>query len=128
MKQTPVDFSVRDAAAGVNNLFVQRWSPRAYLPTLIPEHDLHTIFDAARWSPSCYNEQPWQFISSTPATHAQFLRLLVEANQQWAKHAPVLGFVIANKYFARNGKPNVHALFDAGAAWMAVNLQASLLG
>ena len=122
------DFTARDASDGVAPIFVQRWSPRAYRDEPIPERDLCTIMDAARWSPSCYNEQPWLFITSTPATHQQFVGLLVEANQRWAKSAPVIGFALAAKNFSHNGKANAHAAFDTGAAWMAIALQASMLG
>ncbi len=128
MSESNIDFSVRDAVDSVDRLFVQRWSPRAYLPEMINDQDLATIFDAARWSPSCFNEQPWQFITSTPTSYGKFLSLLVDANQGWAKTAPIIGFVVASKTFARNGNPNMHADFDTGAAWMAVNLQALKLG
>ena len=128
MSNANPDFSARDAALGVSELFVTRWSPRAYLPAPVSEQDMQTIFDAARWSPSCYNEQPWLFLTSTEATREQFLDLLVEPNQRWAKNAPVIGFVIADRHFARNGEENAHAVFDAGAAWMAINLQAAALG
>jgi nitroreductase len=128
MTDPTIDFSSRDALAGVSDAFSRRWSPRVYLPSPVAENDLQIIFDAARWSPSCYNEQPWLFITSTDKTHDKFVGLLVEANQKWAKQAPVIGFVIAAKQFARNGKENAHAAFDTGAAWMAVNLQANMLG
>ncbi|MGB5325916.1 MAG: nitroreductase family protein [Pseudomonadales bacterium] len=122
------DFSARQAAAGVDRLFVERWSPRAYLPEDVSEADQAVIFDAARWSPSCFNEQPWRFVTCTKTSHADFLACLVEANQQWAASAPVLGFVLARLQFLRNGKANHHAVFDTGAAWLAVNLQAQRLG
>ena len=128
MSELSMSFSIRDAADSVDELFVQRWSPRAYLPEAISDKDLQVIFDAARWSPSCFNEQPWQFITSTPASYGNFLSLLVGANQEWAKTAPVIGFVVTSKTFARNGNSNMHAGFDTGAAWMAVNLQALQLG
>ncbi len=128
MSNANPDFSSRDTVLGVDELFVRRWSPRAYLSEPVSEKDLQTIFDAARWSPSCYNEQPWLFITSTESTREQFLSLLVEGNQRWAKTAPLIGFVLAAKHFSHNGNDNAHAAFDAGAAWMAVSLQASLLG
>lgn len=118
------DFGQRDPAPGVDALFVERWSPRAMRKVEIPQADLRTIFDAARWSPSCYNEQPWRFVTSTPASFATFLDLLVEANQGWARNASVLGFVFADKKFARNGSDNALAVFDSGAAWMALTLGA----
>ncbi|ARN74712.1 nitroreductase family protein [Oceanicoccus sagamiensis] len=128
MSEQHKDFSVRDAVDTVAPLFVNRWSPRAYLQEAISDQDLATIFDAARWSPSCFNEQPWQFITSTPTSYGKFLSLLVDANQAWAKTAPLIGFVVASKTFARNGNENMHADFDTGSAWMAVNLQALKLG
>ena len=128
MSNNDIDFSVRDAAPGVSGLFQRRWSPRAFLSRSIADQDLQTIFDAARWSPSCFNEQPWQFYTSTEQSYERFLSLLVEGNQAWVKTAPLIGFVVAAKTFARNGKNNQHAAFDAGAAWMAFNLQAEKLG
>lgn len=122
------DFGQRDPAPGVDTLFVERWSPRALRKVEIPEAELRTIFDAARWSPSCYNEQPWRFVTSTSASFATFLDLLVEANQGWARNAAVLGFVFADKKFSRNGDDNALAVFDSGAAWMALTLQARQLG
>ncbi|MBT8140235.1 MAG: nitroreductase family protein [Gammaproteobacteria bacterium] len=122
------DFSVRRAAAGVDTQFVQRWSPRDYLPDAVDAQHLKAIFDAARWSPSCYNDQPWRFVTCTAQSHAKFLSCLVEANQAWAANAPVLGFAIARLHFSHNGKPNAHAVFDTGAAWMALNLQAHQFG
>ena len=71
-KPYAVNFDQRDPAPGVDPLFVERWSPRALRKADIPEADLRTIFDAARWSPSCYNEQPLGFVTSTPASFAAF--------------------------------------------------------
>lgn len=122
------DYRQRDPAPDVHTQFSHRWSPRSFRKTTIAQSTLNTIFDAARWSPSCFNDQPWKFITSTEETHGQFLDLLVEGNQVWAKNASVLGFVLARKQFGHNGKPNNFAAFDAGAAWMAMTLQANLCG
>ncbi len=122
------DFSKRDPAQDVSPQFSHRWSPRSFRKVTINQSTLTTIFDAARWSPSCFNDQPWKFITSTEETHDQFLALLVDGNQVWAKNASVLGFVLAHKHFAHNGKPNNFAAFDSGAAWMAMTLQANLFG
>jgi nitroreductase len=75
------------------------------------------------------NEQPWLFvIARTAADRARFASVLNERNQLWATRAPLLFFVLARRHFARNGKDNRFAGFDAGAAWMALALQARLLG
>ena len=125
------DFSDRHPEPITDKLFSERWSPRAFKKAEIPEVALQAIFDAARWSPSCFNEQPWQFITATNTSDSEFgvfLNLLVEANQLWAKSASLLGFIVASKNFARNNKPNATASFDCGAAWMAMTLQANKFG
>ena len=122
------DFSSRLSLPHVDPQFIRRWSPRALSPQPLPAEHLAAIFEAARWAPSCFNEQPWLFYTSTPQTFAAYLALLTPTNRSWAQHAAVLGFVVSRQYFRRNNKPNAHADFDAGSAWMAVALQASLLG
>lgn len=123
-----VDFSNRQSLPGVDPQFTHRWSPRAMQRTAIPQDDLAAIFEAARWSPSCFNDQPWRFYTSTDSTFDTYLNLLNASNQTWAKNAAVLGFIISRQHFRHNGKPNVHADFDAGAGWMALTLQAHHLG
>lgn len=122
------DFSDREALAGVDPLQVTRWSPRAFVKTAISDADLAVLFEAARWAPSCFNAQPWVFHVSTDKTFDQYLNLLLEGNQLWAKQASVLGFVVVKKSFAHNGKANAYAEYDAGAAWMAMTLQARQMG
>src|SRR5580704_17376487 len=74
---------------------------------------------AARWAPSSYNEQPWRYVVATRDDRAQFERLLsclVEGNQAWAKHVPVLALGIVSLKFAKNGKDNRAAVHDLGLA------------
>jgi len=84
--------------------------------------------EAARWSPSCFNAQPWRFFTSTDNTFDEFLNLLVEGNQEWAKDTSVIGFLVGQRNFEHNGKANAFHSFDSGAAWMAMTLQARLEG
>ncbi|MFT4614492.1 MAG: nitroreductase [Bacteroidia bacterium] len=123
-----ITVSSRDSLPGIEPMFPERWSPRAFDGSPINEEILTRVFEAARWSPSCFNEQPWRFYTSTENTQAQFLSLLVEANQGWAQTAPVIGFLVGQKVFARNGKPNASCELDCGAAWMAMSLQARAEG
>lgn len=122
------DFSARDALDGVDPLQVNRWSPRAFVKTGISDNDLALLFEAARWAPSCFNAQPWVFHVSTDKTFGDYLDLLLEGNQLWARQASVLGFVVVRKTFPHNGKANIYAEYDAGAAWMAMTLQARQMG
>jgi nitroreductase len=109
----------------VPDLFLGRWSPRAFLPDAIPPQTLASILEAVRFTPSSVNEQPWTFLLAQTAEHrALFNSLLLPKNQTWAGQAPVLLFVLARRHFTRNGKPNPTALFDAGAAWMTLALAA----
>ena len=124
-----VDYGDRDPVADVDPLFHRRWSPRSFCKSAISQEDQAVLFDAARWSPSCFNEQPWLFITSTDAADFDlFLELLMEGNQSWARNASLIGFICARRTFTRNAKPNPQGPFDCGAAWMALALQASRLG
>ena len=115
--------------APVDTMFLNRWSPRAFNPEPIPDETLLTLFEAARWAPSCYNEQPWIFLySGSEEERLEYLGILVDGNQVWAKNAPVLAFAFAHRTFNRNRKPNRWAAFDTGAAWMSLTIQAQLLG
>jgi nitroreductase len=122
------DFSARDAAHDVDKTIAQRWSPRAFKKAAIAEQDIQTLFEAARWAPSCFNAQPWIFYVSTDQSFDKYLSLLVEGNQVWAKNASLICFVVVKKTFEHNNKPNSYAEFDAGAAWMAMALQARQMG
>lgn len=113
----------------VDPLFVNRWSPRAMSGEAISDTELMKLFEAARWAPSSYNNQPWRFIYAKKGSHywQKFFDLLVEFNQQWCKNAGVLVLVISRKTFEHNGQPSVTHSFDTGAAWENLALQGSLI-
>jgi len=84
-----------------------------------PGPNLRSLFEAARWAASSYNEQPWSYLLATkedPAEFARLLSCLVEANQAWAKAAPVLVLGIVSLRFAKNSKDNRAAVHDLGLA------------
>ena len=115
--------------AEVDALFTDRWSPRSFIDEPLSESQVNALFEAARWAPSCFNDQPWHFRYAITAEDRQlFAEALVEKNREWAQHAPMLLFVLARKNFGATGQPNRHATFDAGAAWMSLALQARRLG
>jgi len=114
----------------VHPLIRDRWSPRAYADRPVSEATLRSLFEAARWAPSAFNEPPWRFIvanKSNPERHAKLLSTLADANQTWAVKAPVLAISVASTTFSRNGKPNRHALHDVGLASAQLTLQATAL-
>jgi nitroreductase len=115
----------------IHELIARRWSPYAFSDQLVSEDDLRSLFEAARWAASSYNEQPWSYLVATKANPAEFERLLsclVEGNQMWAKAAPVLALGCTSLYFARNGKPNAAALHDLGLASATLTLEATARG
>lgn len=119
-----IDFSNRQTEPGVDPLFVERWSPRAHQAFNVEQAVLTRIMEAARWSPSCFNDQPWRIYTSTDQTFDAFLELLVEGNQGWARETSVIGFIVMRTHFAHNGERNPYAKFDCGAAWMSLTMQA----
>jgi nitroreductase len=113
------------------DLLSRRWSPRAFADRPVEAEILRTLFEAARWAPSSFNEQPWRFIVATredPDDYAKLLSCLVEWNRQWAQGAPVLLLSTASSSFAKNGKANPHGWHDVGLAMMSLAVQATELG
>jgi nitroreductase len=115
----------------INELIKQRWSTVTFDTKIVEKQKIGSLLEAARWAASCYNEQPWHFIIATkenPIEYQRLLSCLVEANQVWAKNAPVLMVAVAKNNFAHNGKPNFHALYDVGLAVGNLSIQATELG
>jgi nitroreductase len=124
--------SARTANSRVLPLFVDRWSPRAFDGSAIPQDDLDVILEAAGLAPSAFNYQPWRFLYAHrgDANWELFLSLLVPFNASWAKEAGVLVFAISDTLMRKGetGNPNHSHSFDAGAAWALMALQATALG
>ncbi|MEE4453770.1 nitroreductase family protein [Novosphingobium resinovorum] len=122
----------RIANPKIEKLIVDRWSPRAFDGSAIPQEDLDAILEAGGWAPSAYNVQPWTFLYAKKgdANWDLLLSQLIDFNQGWAKEASALVFVVSDK-FMRSDKGNTdnhsHS-FDAGAAWALAAIQAQALG
>jgi nitroreductase len=114
----------------VEEILKRRWSPRAFSERMVEREKLLSLFEAARWAASSFNEQPWYFIVTTKHNveqHAVLLNCLVEKNQQWARLAPVLMVSVAKLNFERTGKPNRHAFHDVGLAMGNMIVQATAM-
>lgn len=125
MSQLPDPLEHRSADYPVDSIFLERWSPRAMSGEPISEEELMTLFEAARWAPSTYNEQEWRFLYARRDTAHwdAFFGLLAEANQTWCRNGAALVLVVSHKVFQRNGKPNPVHTFDSGAAFENLALQ-----
>lgn len=112
----------------VHELIQKRWSPRAFAEKMVEPEKLKSLFEAARWAPSSFNDQPWRLIVATkdqPEDYERLLSCLGEFNQAWAKSAPVLILSVASLKFGHNDKPNRHAYHDVGMAVENLSLQAA---
>ncbi|HEX3600216.1 MAG TPA: nitroreductase family protein [Lacipirellulaceae bacterium] len=120
----------RKANRPIESLFVKRWSPRAMDGQPLTDGEILTLFEAARWAPSTYNEQEWRFLYARRDTPqwATIFNLLVEGNQAWCKNAALLTVIVAHKNFQQTGKPNPVHLFDVGAAFENIALQGISMG
>lgn len=114
----------------IDELFLKRWSPRAMSGEHISKEELMALFEAARWAPSSYNNQPWRFVyalKNTPHWDSLF-NLLVDFNKGWCKNASALVVIVSKKTFDHNSKPARTHSFDTGAAWENLALQGTLKG
>lgn len=120
----------RSPRYNINPIFVTRWSPRSMTGEEISHDDLMGLFEAARWAPSSYNNQPWRFIYAKRNTENwdKIYSLMVEGNKIWAKNASVLVVVVSRKDFEYNEKPARTYQFDAGSAWENLALEATSRG
>ena len=114
----------------INNLILNRWSPRSMSGEEINDNDMMSLFEAARWAPSSYNNQPWRFIYAkrNSASWEKFFNLLVDGNKVWTKNASVLVVIVSRKNFEHNEKPSITHQFDTGAAWENLAIEATSRG
>ena len=115
----------------IHELLAARWSPYAFADRPVAESDLRSLFEAARWAASSYNEQPWSYIVGTRDNPQQFERVLsclVEGNQLWAKDVPVLALGVVTHRFKLNNKENKAAVHDLGLAAGNLVLEATARG
>lgn len=115
----------------IHPLLRQRWSPRRFADREVDPTVLRSLFEAARWAPSSFNEQPWAFVVARRGDgeeHARLLESLVPGNREWAASAPVLALSFGKLRFARNEKENRHHLHDVGQAVAHLTFEAESRG
>jgi len=122
----------RIANPKIEKLIVDRWSPRAFDGSEMPQEDLDAILEAGGWAPSAYNVQPWTFLYTKKgdANWDLFLSGLIDFNAGWAKEASAIVYVVSDKFMRSdkgNSENHSHS-FDAGAAWVLAAIQAQALG
>ena len=129
----PTDLNVSDyrqASADVLDVIINRWSPRAMSGEPLTEAERASLFEAARWAPSCFNSQPWRFLYALPGTSNWdlFHGLLADGNKPWAARAGMLLVLVSRTRLEHNDQETDTNSFDAGAAWQSLAIQGTSMG
>jgi len=115
----------------IHPILKNRWSPRAFSGDAVENSKIIRMFEAAQWSPSASNEQPWHFMLGLKDddTYQNIYDTLVEFNQLWAKTAPILILSCGQTMSLKNpGKSNLSYRYDVGQAVAHLTFQASADG
>ncbi len=99
-------------------------APTTRPPSSTPRR-LRTVLEAARWSPSANNSQPWRFVVAHRGTAAfdTIVSNLLGFNQAWTPNAAALIVNIAETTDP-DGKPRPIAAYDLGQAVAHLAVQA----
>jgi len=113
----------------IHPIIKKRWSPRAFSGKKVLKAVLQRIFEAARWAPSSFNEQPWRFIVGVKGdeTWDKLYECMVEFNQKWAGKAPVLILAVGNTRSSK-GTANEVYQYDVGQSMAYITFQAETEG
>ncbi|MGN6427573.1 MAG: nitroreductase family protein [Leifsonia sp.] len=115
-----------DTSAPLLTTLAERWSPRAFDASAeVDDIVLRSALEAARWSPSASNTQPWRFIVARRGT-AEFDTIVANLqgfNQAWAIAAAVL-IVAAAEVVDAEGHERRWATYDLGQAVAHLTIQA----
>jgi nitroreductase len=112
------------------DVLAARFSTRVFDPAAtIEESALASALEAARWSPSANNTQPWRFIVTRRGSDefAEVYDTLRDFNKAWAGDAAVLVVAAATTTTA-DGSPMHFAQYDTGQAVAHFTVQASAEG
>jgi nitroreductase len=115
-----------DTAVDLLPALAERWSPRSFDVTAeIDESKLTAALEAARWSPSASNSQPWRFIVGRRGNAAfeTITQNLLGFNKAWAGSASALVLALAEVTDAE-GNPRRFATYDLGQAVAHLTIQA----
>jgi len=107
----------------------KRMSPMVFDERDFEKEKLQALVEAARWAPSCSNNQSWNyiFVDKKDATRTALEEALARGNA-WAKKAPYLVAVAADpdQDCTDNGLP--FYAYDAGLSVMCLVIEAEHLG
>lgn len=115
----------------IHPLIATRVSPNIFSCRPVSTPDLLALFEAARWSASAGNEQPWSYLVATRAQTEQFERMLSfidPVNLPWARLASVLVIGCARLTLEHTGAAYATAEHDLGLASANLVFEATARG
>ncbi|KGG91698.1 MULTISPECIES: nitroreductase family protein [Comamonas] len=117
--------TTRSSTVPVHTQFIERMSPRAFVPEALSAAQIEQLVEAARWAPSASNKQPWHFAYALrdDANWQAFSQIPNEANRRWCLNGGALIVLLSD----RQASAAKHS-FDAGCAWGYLALQAHAMG
>ncbi len=113
----------------IDPLLKKRWSPRSFKPVSLTEEEIGSLMEAARWTASASNLQPWRFIVARRDDEhfERMLAPLADGNTMWARDAGALILSVAQTH-KEDGSEIGYAAHDLGQANAMITLQAESLG
>lgn len=111
----------------IHPLILDRWSARSFSEKPISSDTIEALFEAASWSASSMNEQPWEYLYAQNGSDAfnTMIDCLMDGNQPWAKNGSHMILSLAKRKFEYKGRQNRHHMHDVGAANSALLMQAA---
>lgn len=109
-----------------------RWSPLAWDPThTLDSSATDLLLDAARWSPSAGNSQPWSFVTALRGdpVHTTLLTTLAPSSLRWAPAASLLVVNICHRFVdGTDWDYSEFAEYDLGQSVAHMTMQAHAMG
>lgn len=124
----------RIADHAIDPIFLERWSARSFTGDTMPEEDMLSMLEAARWAHSAANRQPWRFSYALrgDANFEQFVSFLDSGNREWGHKAAAIVIVVSQKRTiptdGSEPRPIGSHSLDTGAALQSLTLQAAMMG
>jgi nitroreductase len=114
----------------VSEFTMERWSPRAFLPKPVEREKIRSFFEAARWSPSSGNQQPWNFLigANGEPTWDKIFDCLDDWNKAWVKDVPLLLMSVGHKVTTKSKRENFHYAYDTGQSLAHLTVEAMRQG
>ncbi len=106
-----------------------RKSPLLFNEKDVDKAQLDLLIEAARWAPSCYNNQSWNYVFSYKNDPARKdFEAALSSGNWWAKKAPYLVAVGANPEEDCKTNDLPYYAYDAGLSVMSLTIEAERHG